>query len=46
MGEGGIKNYECPKCNAFSPYLDIVDAGATITMNKITKANQSNFTVT
>ena len=28
------------------PYLDIGDTGATITLNKIKKANQSNFTIT
>ena len=27
-------------------HLDIVDTGATITLNKIRKANQSNFTIT
>ena len=27
-------------------YLDIVDTGATITLNKIRKTNQSNFTIT
>ena len=27
-------------------HLDRVDAGATITLNKIRKANQSNFTIT
>ena len=27
------------------PYLDIVDTGATITLNKIRKANQINFTI-
>ena len=41
-----ITNYECPKQNFFAPYLDIVDTGATITLNKIRKANQSNFTIT
>ena len=39
-----ITNYGCPKF--FVPYLDIVDTGATITLNKIRKANQSNFTGT
>ena len=29
-----------------SHHLDIVDTGATITLNKIRKANQSNFTIT
>ena len=29
-----------------SHHLDIVDTGATITFNKIRKANQSNFTIT
>ena len=27
-------------------HLDIVNTGATITLNKIRKANQSNFTIT
>ena len=27
-------------------HLDIVDTGATITLNKIRKANQSDFTIT
>ena len=34
-----ITNYGCPKQNFFAPYLDIVDTGATITSNKISKAN-------
>ena len=41
-----ITNYGCPKQNFLAPYLDIVDTGATITLNKIRKANQSNFTIT
>ena len=41
-----ITNYGCPKQNFFAPYLDIVDTGATITLNKIRKTNQSNFTIT
>ena len=41
-----ITNYGCPKQNIFVAYLDIVDTGATITLNKIRKANQSNFTIT
>ena len=41
-----VTNYGCPKQNFFVPYLDIVDTGATITLNKIRKANQSNFTIT
>ena len=57
MGGGGLKNvlgqkwqpvianYGCPKQN-FVPYLDIADTGATITLNKIRKAVQSNFTIT
>ena len=39
-------NYECPKQNYFVPYLDIVYTGATITLSKIRKANESNFTIT
>ena len=34
------------KTSLHHTYLDIVDTGATITMNKIRNANQSNFTVT
>ena len=41
-----ITNYGCPKQNFLAPCLDIVDTGATITSNKIRKANQSNFTIT
>ena len=40
-----ITNYRCLKQNSFAPYLDIIDTGATITLNKIKKANQSNFTI-
>ena len=40
-----ITNYGCPKQNFFAPYLDIVDTGATITLNKVRKVNQSNFTI-
>ena len=40
-----ITNYRCLKQNFFAPYLDIIDTGATITLNKIKKANQSNFTI-
>ena len=45
-GQHVISNYGCPKQNFFVSYLDIVDTGATITLNKIRKANQSNFTIT
>ena len=41
-----ITNYGCHKQNFFVPYLDIVDTETTITLNKIRKANQSNFTIT
>ena len=41
-----ITNYGCPKQNFFAPYLDIVDTGATIALNKIRRANQSNFAIT
>ena len=41
-----IANYECPKQNFFPPYLNVVDAGATIILNKIRKAYQINFTIT
>ena len=41
-----ITSYACPEQNFFAPYLDIVDTGATITLNKIRKANQSNFIIT
>ena len=44
--KSGNPNYECQKQNYFVPYLDIVDTGATITLSKIRKANQSNFTIT
>ena len=38
-------NYGFPKQNFFAPYLDVVNTGATIILNKIRKANQSNFTI-
>ena len=41
-----VTNYWCPKQNFFVSDLDIVDTGATITLNKIRNANQSNFTMT
>ena len=44
--KSGNPNYECQKQNYFVPYLDIVDTGATITLSKIRKANESNFTIT
>ena len=44
--KSGNPNCECPKQNYFVPYQDIVDTGATITLSKIRKANESNFTIT
>ena len=41
-----ITNYGFPKQNVFALYLDVVNTGATITLNKIRKANESNFTIT
>ena len=41
-----ITNYGLPKQNFFALYLDLVNTGANITLNKIRKANQSNFTIT
>ena len=38
-------NYGCPKQNFFAPYPETVDTGATITLNKVRKVNQSNFTI-
>ena len=40
-----ITNYGCPKQNFFAPYPETVDTGATITLNKVRKVNQSNFTI-
>ena len=41
-----ITSYGCPKQNFFAPYLNTVDTGVTITLKKIRKANESNFTFT
>ena len=43
--KNGSRYHRCLKQNFFAPYLDIIDTGATITLNKIKKANQSNFTI-
>ena len=46
LWQPAITNFGCPEQNFFAQYLNIVNTGPTIILNKIGEANQSNFTTT